>query len=191
MRSPEEAVSSLRRARLHDRCVGGRLRMRLQTGSHQRELALVLGLRVLGGVRPRLQALGLRLLGLRQRELALVLGLRLLGGVRPRLFLCLLLQEGGVRPRLCHCPRGSQLGLNVLSPCLLDPHRCELALVLGLCLLLSVLSPCLSLCLGRNDIGRRAVVQLVVRPVTALCPALGSSAHGYGWRVFGAWRRKK
>ena len=130
MRSPEEAVSPLRRVRLHGRCVCGRLRMRLQAGSHQCELALVLGLRLLGGVRPRLQALGLRLLGLRQRELALVLGLRLLGGVCLRLFLCLLPQAGGVRPRLCHCPRRCQLGLNVLSPCLLDPHRmrrCELA----------------------------------------------------------------
>ena len=123
MRSPEEAVSSLRRARLHDRCVGGRLRMRLQAGSHQCELALVLGLRLLGGVRPRLQALGLCLLGLRQCELALVLGLRLLGGVRLRLFLCLLPRAGGVSPRLGHCPRRCQLGFVVLSPCPLDSYR--------------------------------------------------------------------
>ena len=154
MRSPEEAVSPLRRARLLDRCVSGRLRMRLQVGSHQCELALVLGLRLLGGVRPRLQA------GPHRRELALVLG-----------------------------PR--PLGLSVLSPCLLGPHQRELALVLGLCLLLSVLSPCLFLCLRRSDRGRRAAVQLVVRPVTALCTALGCSAPGYCWRVFGAWRRKK
>ena len=77
----------------------------------------------LGGVRPRLQALGLRLLGLRQRELALVLGLRLLGGVRLRLFLCLLPRAGGVSPRLGHCPRRCQLGFVVLSPCPLDSYR--------------------------------------------------------------------
>ena len=137
MRSPEEAVSPLRRARLHDRCVGGRLRLRLQAGPHQRELASVLGLRLLG-----------------------------LSVLSPRLFLCLRLQAG--------------------------PHQRELALVLGLRLLgLSVLSPRLFLCLRRSDRGRRAAVQLVVRPVTALCTALGCSAPGYCRRVFGAWRRKK
>ena len=54
---------------------------------------------------------------------------------------------------------------------------------LGLHLLVGVLSP--------NDVVRRAVVQLVVRPITVWCTVLCSPEHGDGWCVFGAWRRGK
>ena len=65
MRSPEGAFSPLRPARLRDRCVGGRLRLRLHAGPLRRELCKML-------------------------PVALVLGPRLLGlsMLSPRLFLC-------------------------------------------------------------------------------------------------------
>ena len=105
MRSPEGAVPPLRRARLHDRCVGGRLRLRLQAGPHQRELALVLGLRLLhdrcvgGRLRLRLHAGPLLRELCKMLLVALVLGLRLLGlsMLSPRLLLCLRRSDRGRR----------------------------------------------------------------------------------------------
>ena len=61
-------------------------------------------------------------------------------------------------------------------------RRCKLSLELGLRLLVGVLSP--------NDVGRRAVVQLVVQPMSAWCTALGSPKYGHGRCAFGARRRR-